>query len=435
MTTGRHATTLAPVGSRTPRVALLLSTDTFESFFEGQLKLTRDEYLNDWRGGWVWSYCRMLRIAGLDPVIYIASLTYAGRHETPDGFTVRFLPLRRWYRLWHSIPRLKRSPPGRYLAEIANGVALLTALRDALAKDGVDLLHIQEYWTGRYDFLALVLDVPFVAAHQGLTDRRQVKLAKRWTLARALRVTTQTRAEADKVARYGIAAIPIPNAVDSTFFVPEPNHSNGTTRTVLCVARLADEHKRQSDLIRALARLPEPWRLQLVGTGPDRERLGALARTVGVEPRVEFVGFVGGKAELRRHLQACDVFALVSRREGMPVALLEAMSCGAPVVGTDIAGVAEALEDGVSGLLVPVGQPERIARRIEEAYARRHELGREARLRIEREYSEDTVGARLAEIVRLAARPAAGPVRGVAAPGPRPAPTGSGTDGTDYCDR
>jgi glycosyltransferase involved in cell wall biosynthesis len=122
-----------------------------------------------------------------------------------------------------------------------------------------------------------------------------------------------------------------------------------------------------------------------------------------VEERVEFLGFISDKAELRRQLQRCDLFALVSRREGMPVALLEAMSCGAAVVGTDIPGIGEVVEDGVTGLLVPVGEPKRIAERIEEAYNRRAELGERARQAIELSYSESAVAARLAEIIRAAA--------------------------------
>jgi hypothetical protein len=55
--------------SRHGRVALLLSTDTFESFFERKVDLTRDEYVNRWRGGWVWSYCRMLKEQKIDPLV------------------------------------------------------------------------------------------------------------------------------------------------------------------------------------------------------------------------------------------------------------------------------------------------------------------------------------------------------------------------------
>jgi glycosyltransferase involved in cell wall biosynthesis len=117
---------------------------------------------------------------------------------------------------------------------------------------------------------------------------------------------------------------------------------------------------------------------------------------------VEFAGFVGDPAALRRELQGCSVFALVSRREGMPVALLEAMSCGAAVVGTDIPGIAAVIHDGDDGLLVPLGQPERLAQRIEEAHARADQLGARARSTIEREYSERAIAARLGEVLRRA---------------------------------
>jgi len=88
----------------------------------------------------------------------------------------------------------------------------------------------------------------------------------------------------------------------------------------------------------------------------------------------------------------------------MPMALLEAMSCGVAVVGTNIPPIAEVVEDGVSGLLVPVGDFERIAKRIEEAYDRRHQLGERGRHAIELGHSEEAVGARLAGIIRAAER-------------------------------
>jgi glycosyltransferase involved in cell wall biosynthesis len=297
---------------------------------------------------------------------------------------------------------IKRSPPARYLAGLANGAALIPALRHSLENDRIDVLVIQEYWPARYDYLARKVDIPFIAAHQGVMDRRQLKFAKRRTFARAFAMTTQTHAEALKVTRFGATATPIANGVDSDFFVPRNGRRDHEDKIVLCVARLHEAHKRQGDLIRALALLPDCWRLRLIGPGPDREYLSELARSVGVEERVEFRGFIGDKAELRRHLQRCDVFALVSRREGMPLALLEAMSCGAAVVGTDIPGIAEVVEDGVSGLLVPLGDAERIAQRIEEAYTRRDELGRRAREAIERNYSEPAVAEQLAELIRAA---------------------------------
>jgi glycosyltransferase involved in cell wall biosynthesis len=83
----------------------------------------------------------------------------------------------------------------------------------------------------------------------------------------------------------------------------------------------------------------------------------------------------------------------------LPLALLEAMSCGAAVVGTDIPGIAELVDDGVNGLLVPVGSPPELAERILEARARRDELGARARETVERSYSERAIGARLGELV------------------------------------
>lgn len=101
-------------------------------------------------------------------------------------------------------------------------------------------------------------------------------------------------------------------------------------------------------LLRALAALPGA-NLVIVGDGPDRLELEALAAELGVAPRVRFEGW---SDRPRDHLTAFDIFALPSRFEGFPLAILEAMLAGLPVVATRVGSVAEAVADGETGTLV-----------------------------------------------------------------------------------
>lgn len=126
------------------------------------------------------------------------------------------------------------------------------------------------------------------------------------------------------------------------------------------VGRLT-EVKRQDVLLRAFARvqarLPDAH-LVVVGDGPRRADLERLARELEVAHRVRFVGFQPSSAP---YLHAMDVFALTSRSEGMPQALLEACVAGRPVVASAVGGVPEVVTHDRTGLLFPDGDEGRLA--------------------------------------------------------------------------
>jgi glycosyltransferase involved in cell wall biosynthesis len=111
-------------------------------------------------------------------------------------------------------------------------------------------------------------------------------------------------------------------------------------------------------LIRATALLPGA-RLTIAGAGRLLPQLEQEARTHGVQ--VRFAGQLGGPAEVRELLRSADIFALASRSEGMPRALLEAMALGAPAVATNVGGIPEILPPDQ---LVPPGDPAALAAAI-----------------------------------------------------------------------
>jgi glycosyltransferase involved in cell wall biosynthesis len=390
------------------RVAILLTVESFEHFFEDQLGVDARAYVDAYRNDWAWDYCNALSARGIEPLVYVPSLSRSGLEPTPDGFAVRFVPIGRAYAPWVRLPVLKRSPLGRFAAQSVSGVSMLAPLRRGLAADGIGVLLVQEYWTARFDLFATRLPTPIVAVDQGMPDRHEVKLLKRLTLPRAACVVTQTGAEAEKVRRYRGSPVQVPNGVDTERFAPDP----GVERDpglVVCAARLNDPQKRQSTLIRAIARLDPPWRLELIGNGPDERRLRALAAELGVADRVLFTGFLSDRDQVRDRFRRSTVFALPSAFEGLPVALLEAMSCGVPAVGTAIPAIAEVIEDGVNGALVPLDRPDRIAAAIVAIGTAHERYSQAARSSIASRFSADRMGDALARVVENASDAATNP--------------------------
>jgi glycosyltransferase involved in cell wall biosynthesis len=99
-------------------------------------------------------------------------------------------------------------------------------------------------------------------------------------------------------------------------------------------------------------------RFAIVGDGPLRGELEAEAARLGIAGRVTFTGL---RPDVRAYHHAFDLFLASSQFEGLPLALLEAMAAGRPVVATRVGGVPEAVDDGVEGLLVPPGDPAALA--------------------------------------------------------------------------
>jgi glycosyltransferase involved in cell wall biosynthesis len=148
-----------------------------------------------------------------------------------------------------------------------------------------------------------------------------------------------------------IAVTLIPNGVDLSTFQPGPAASDAGPLRVICVARLI-ERKGQHHLIEAVQRLAAEGVdviVSLVGTGDSLEAYQALAHRLGVERRVEFVGYVP-RESIAAHFTDAHVFALPSYNEGMAIAALEGMAAGLPVVLTRTGGTRDLVEEGVNGL-------------------------------------------------------------------------------------
>jgi glycosyltransferase involved in cell wall biosynthesis len=247
---------------------------------------------------------------------------------------------------------------------------------------------------GRYTVLAAVL-IPqvrvVVVEHLPTLARptRGQRFLKRYTSRRlAAHVAVGTRAARWIESLFGLRAGSIRvihNAVPDCGLRPTERLRAGPT--VGTIGRL-DTQKGHDLLVRALPQLPDVTAV-IVGDGPERDTVTALARELGVTDRLVLTGW---RDDARDVLTTFDVFALPSRFEGFPLVLLEAMLASRPVVAADVGSVSEAIVDGETGLLVDAGDVDALAAGISTLLAdepRRRALGAAARKRVLDNFSPD----------------------------------------------
>ena len=270
------------------------------------------------------------------------------------------------------------------------------------------------------------LKLPYVVYAHGNEILNSMQL-KRWqkgrlALQRAERVLAVSQFTANLVQKAGVDCdrieIVYPGC-DVNRFRPLPARmdlrqkllgSRWRDRVILTVGGLV-ARKGHDMVIRSLPRLrqtvPEVTYL-IVGDGPYRGQLEALARALGVKDRVIFAGSKPNE-ELPDIYALCDVFVMASREqleecdvEGFGLVFLEANACGKPVIGGRSGGIPEAIVDGVTGFLVNPHDPEEIAKVLEQLltdsdFAIR--LGHQGRLRVFREFQWARVGDRVQGIL------------------------------------
>ena len=204
---------------------------------------------------------------------------------------------------------------------------------------------------------------------------------------------------------------PVYNGVDTREFAPVGDRREARRQLGLpeegvlvgTLGRLTPDKGGQDDLLHGMLGLVSAGcdaRLLIVGDGPLRAGLEQLSRDLGLEERVIFTGQRSGP-DVPRLLGAMDIFVLPSHREALPIALLEAMSMGLPVVATRVGGIPEIVKDNSNGLLVAPGSPSSIQDALltlamDPVLPER--LGKAARAHVEAEFTLETMTRRVERI-------------------------------------
>ncbi len=230
-------------------------------------------------------------------------------------------------------------------------------------REGIQVVHTQTYHAHVFGVAAARLAGIPVILHQQKTLGK-LPLRKRllfgWCVRRAARVLTlseQTRRE--MIETFGLdpkKSAVVPNAIDDKVFRPAPDPAEirrrlGLPADGLLIGTVASLHpvKNHKTLIEALA-LTRETSAVFVGDGPARSDLEALARERGVTDRVHFAG---RQRPVAPWFQALDAFVLPSVWEGQALAMLQAISCGLPIIASRIEGNTAVLGDSHPGLFDP----------------------------------------------------------------------------------
>jgi glycosyltransferase involved in cell wall biosynthesis len=295
-----------------------------------------------------------------------------------------------------SVTALQRRPGFR--PALAQGVA------DAIRQHRASVVHAHQYSPFVYAALAR-LWLPrtriVFTEHGRLSDRppsRKRRMANQ-VLARLSSATFTVSSELrDHLVAEGFPARAVGVIYNGIELGPAPDPSarrlrremlgvSDDTLVIGTIARL-DPVKDLATLIRATARLAgrRPAGLLIVGDGPERQALEAVARETSAASAIRFVGH---RDDAREWLQACDVFANSSISEGVSLTILEAMAAGLPVVATKVGGTPEVVDE-TCGRLVPARDVDAMAvaiERLAEAPALRLSLGQAARARVEERFT------------------------------------------------
>jgi glycosyltransferase involved in cell wall biosynthesis len=310
--------------------------------------------------------------------------------------TYALLPLRLWpaarahMRGWRAAPSaylrtlvraLRLGRPGvrgRFLG--ASWFVEAIILWDALRRDRIRHVHV--HLNGTAPSVALVLtsfgnqvdgDAPWswsmtVHGSSEFYDVMGERLADKVRSARlVICVSDFTRSQlmGQVTERYWDKLRVIRCGVDPGEFAPRRTDTAGDF-AVVTVARLT-QGKGHGVLLHAVRELGDRGiavQLTLVGDGPKRPELEQLARELGIESAIAFVGAVG-REHVHEHYRAADAFCLPSFHEGVPIVLMEAMALELPVVATDVMGVRELVEHERNGLLIRPGRSDLLADAVE----------------------------------------------------------------------
>jgi starch synthase len=422
-----------------PTIALLHWGNLIEDFLDS-IGVSFEGFCKEMTGGWMFGYIDALRLAGVRTVLFCISarVTAPTRYtHIPTGSTICILPAPKNYcAIQHHMVdpygwtvkdafgdvRGVSYPLFSLLRNIAPYLATpLRTLARELRYEGCSAILCQEYEYARFDMCVLLgqsMRLPVFATFQGgdFQVSRLERLLRPITMRACAGLIVATQTEVQRVqSRYGIPSSKIArifNPLDLSMWEGGDRLEARAELGIPQQAQVVVWHGRIDLRRKGLDILTSAWeqicrgrpgrdlRLLLVGTGSDADEMRDRIDTMQLQGVLWVNEYVRDRTAIRRYLWAADVYTLPSRHEGFPVAPIEAMACGLPVVAADAPGVPDIFEKGEAsgGLVVPRGDATALALalgRVLDDRAWGCELGKRARYRAEECFSLEAIGKQL----------------------------------------
>lgn len=422
-----------------PTIALLPWGNVIEDFLDS-IGISFDKFCDEMTGGWMFGYIEALKLAGVRTVLVCISANVQApmqRIHRPTGCTVYVLPASKFYL---AINHYMLNPYGWTVKDVFGKKGKLTTfglsvfrdvapylatpvhhLKQILQQESCQAILCQEYEYARFDWCVLLgrmMNLPVYATFQG--GNFQLSRFERFIRPASIRscqgLIVASQVEVQRVqAQYSPAPSKIAqifNPLDLKMWEGGDRLSIRALLNISPEAKVVVWHGRVDMYRKGLDILITAWKqicakhpnqdlwLLLIGTGQDADRLKQQIQDLEV-PRVQWVNeYLLDRQRIRDYLTAADIYTLPSRHEGFAVAPLEAMACGLPIVATDAPGIADILATGESsgGLMVPRENVVALAEGIDRLLQHedfRHELGQQAKQRVEVAFSLKAVGQQL----------------------------------------
>jgi glycosyltransferase involved in cell wall biosynthesis len=408
--------TLENGGGEGTGVAIFPWGEVIEKFLD-PLGLDLNDFVSKMTGGWLFGYVLALQRRGWRPIIVCAS-------DRVDVLT-RLEHLGTGAPVWAA--PAKRANRERAASLVCLERWLRNPMRDfanVLARENCKTIIAQEYEYFRFDALTLLARRtrrPIYATFQGgdVTLSAIERFVRPWSMRRCNGLIVASGRERVRLGKaYPSLVTPIaniPNPLDTDEWRPEDRAQARKQLDLPQQVFIVVNHGRTEIWRKGLDVLVEAWKLfasghldaqaLLIGSGSDHAAFAQLLKQKGVERLTWIPSYVTDRRQMRRWLSAADVYLITSRAEGMPVAPLEAMACGLPVVSSDAHGLPDIFAAGEEhGGIVTAREdvPAIVAAldRLARDPGLRSRLGAAARKRVEDHFSIAAVGAALDRFMR-----------------------------------